>query len=175
VRFKIKKNLCRVPDHGHSAKNTYIAPGIFFLSHSLSHSLTRRRRCPPRRRAAAAAPSPAAPSSAAPSPTAPNATTPSPVAPLGHRAPALGRRAPSTSPRLNRRCPYAAGVLDRRALGHSPRRQSARGRPPTPAPRHLTHDPPSRLRPNLQGDCLLPFCDIVIKKLLCSMCMIYMK
>jgi hypothetical protein len=55
------------------------------------------------------------------------------------------------------------------ALGHrmpsSPRRQCARGRPPTPAPRRLARDPLSHPRPNLQGDCLLPFCDIVIKKI----------
>jgi hypothetical protein len=50
VYFQIKKNLCRVPDHGHSAKNAYL-PTVnpFFLTLSLSLSraaaaaLTRRR------------------------------------------------------------------------------------------------------------------------------------
>jgi hypothetical protein len=46
-----------------------------------------------------------------------------------------------------------AGPLRRRALARS-------AAVPSPA-----RDPPSRPRPNLQGDCLLSFCDIVIKKL----------
>jgi hypothetical protein len=52
--LKLKKNLCRVPDHGHSAKHAYIPTvSAFFLILSLSHSLTRRRRCSRRRTAAA--------------------------------------------------------------------------------------------------------------------------
>jgi hypothetical protein len=65
--FKNKKNLCRVPDHGHSAKRVYIALVIpsFSLTLSLSHTSRRRRRRhaaatpPPRRDTAAPAPVPA--------------------------------------------------------------------------------------------------------------------
>jgi hypothetical protein len=43
--FKIKKRLCRVPDHGHSAKHAYIPNGQRFLPHSLTLlTHTRRRR-----------------------------------------------------------------------------------------------------------------------------------
>jgi hypothetical protein len=48
--FKNKKNLCRVLDHGHSAKRMYIALVILLslsLSHSHSLTLTRCRRARP--------------------------------------------------------------------------------------------------------------------------------
>jgi hypothetical protein len=141
----------------------------------LSHSLLTRRRCPPHRRVAAAAPSPATPLPSTAAVTSPAAAplhlarrrapaltcralagtrTPRhrlrpcpPAAPslarralacrtLAHRAQchhALTRRAPRPSPRLDRRCPHAIGALDRRALAC---------------------DPPSRPRPNLQGELL---------------------
>jgi hypothetical protein len=72
----------------------------------------------------------------------------------------------------------------RRPRLHPPRRPPCKRPPstppaaavastPSPAPRRLALDPPSRPRP--WGDCFLLFCDILIKKLLCSMCMIYVK
>jgi hypothetical protein len=148
--LKFKKNLCRVPDHEHSAKNAYIAPGNSFLPHSLTPRRTRRRRhCPPHRRA--------------------------------RRRRALGRR-----------CPHVAAR--RRALGrlhpprsprlHPPRRSPCTRPPFTPSamaaastsPPRLVLSPTTRRHArDPQGDCFLPFCDIVIKKLLYSTCMIYMK
>jgi hypothetical protein len=52
--FKNKKILCRVPDHGHSAKHVYITL-VILLSLSVSHAAASpppRRRDPARRRAA---------------------------------------------------------------------------------------------------------------------------
>jgi hypothetical protein len=148
--FKIKKNLCRVPNHGHSAKHSYIAL-VSSSSSSLSHSLTRRahalRAAAPSLRAAPAPPCPS-PAPAVPVP-APSCPSPAPVVPL-----ARTRRALAASPPCPRCAPprAPAAPLARPAAV------------PSPASR-LAHDPSSRPRPNLQGDCLLSFCDMLIKKL----------
>jgi hypothetical protein len=125
--FKIKKNLCRVPDRGHSAKSAYIALSNSFLLPSLSLSY----------RAAAA--------------------------PLPHHAPA-----PSVAVAPSRRRPRRPTAVPslpspaRRALARPPPKCTpGKCTRPTSNPRA----PSSRPRPNLQGDCLLSFCDIVIKKL----------
>jgi hypothetical protein len=97
-------------------------------------------------------------------------------------APALGRRH-AHARRQRAAAATTAATSPRRALALA---QPPRPRPPTakvhagkvhaadlkpprpvvsPATRRLTRGPPSRPRPNLHGDCLLPFCDIVIKKL----------
>jgi hypothetical protein len=75
-------------------------------------------------------------------------------------APSLSATSPTAVPSL----PSPA----RRALARSPpkctpgkcTRSTSNPRVPS-----FARDPPSRPRPNLQGDCLLSFCDIVIKKL----------
>jgi hypothetical protein len=145
VYFKIKKNLCRVLDHGHSAKTVYL-PTVspFFLTLSLSLSSRRRpsssARAPldrthpsPSARAAAALDAPPA---RAPRPAALDAphpaalTAPPPLAvPLPLAAP-LAAPAPPAAPRPSRLVFSSA----------------------TPAPRRLALDPPSRPRPILEGD-----------------------
>jgi hypothetical protein len=139
--FKIKKNLCRVPNHGHSAKHSYIAL-VSSSSSSLSHSLTRRAH------ALRAAPAPPCPSPA-PAVPAPSCPSPAPVVPLARTRRALA--APPPCPRCAPPRATAAPLARPAAV-------------PSPASR-LAHDPSSRPRPNLQGDCLLSFCDMLIKKL----------
>jgi hypothetical protein len=131
----LKKILCRVPDHGHSAKTIYL-PTVspFFLTLSLSLTLSPRCRpvavCAPRRLAVPLAvrlrrrrPSPHRRTPPRPSPLdAPPSATPSPPA-----MPSLARR---------------------RALHAAASRRLARD----PAPCRLARDPPSRPRPHLEGD-----------------------
>jgi hypothetical protein len=142
VYFKIKKNICRVPDHGHSAKTVYL-PTVspFFLTLSLPLSLLPPRRpvavraprrpaallaVRSRRRRPRRAPRPAALD--APHPAA--LTAPPPLAvPLPLAAP-LAAPAPPAAPRPSRLVFSSA----------------------TPAPRRLALDPPSRPRPILEGD-----------------------
>jgi hypothetical protein len=69
--LKIKKNLCRVPDHGHSAKRVYIA--LVSSSFSLTLSLTHRAAATVNRRrdpAAATPPRPRPPTARPPTPRA---------------------------------------------------------------------------------------------------------
>jgi hypothetical protein len=112
--FKIKKNLCRVPDHGHSAKHSYIAPGQFFffltlsLSHSAVPSASRRRRALGRHRAPAA---------------------PAAVPSLPATSPSARRALPARDLACRRALPALAGPLRSRALARPPRRPS-RTRPP---------------------------------------------
>ena len=101
--FKNKKNLCRVPHRGHSAKNTNLAKPTASpssLSHSRSLSRSRRRpRSPPTPR-----PRPPSP----PATRAPRPSTPStPSRPPRPRKPAV---APSTPSR-----PFAVVHRPRRA------------------------------------------------------------
>jgi hypothetical protein len=96
--FKIKKKLCRVPDHGHSAKHAYIPTTALSSSLSLSHSLStaavapspsprprRRRRALPRARAAVPSRSRCA-ASAAPAVATVPAAAPAPAVPRARRA-----------------------------------------------------------------------------------------
>jgi hypothetical protein len=89
--LKIKKNLCRLPDHGHSAKRVYIALVTFFLSHSLTLTLRAAATVytsPPRRR------TPAAP--------APYAVRRALAMPPPRPRRACPRRAPAASPATRR-------------------------------------------------------------------------
>jgi hypothetical protein len=147
--FKIKKNLCRVPDRGHSAKSAYIALSNSFLLLSLSYRATaastsschrRRALAPPRpcplgrRRALALARAsrPRRPTTAAPSrrrrPLASPCATPAPSPARRHALPAhdLGRR---------RALPALARPPRCRALARS-------AVVPSPAGRALAHPSP---------------------------------
>jgi hypothetical protein len=136
--FKNKKNLCRVPDHGHSAKRVYIA--LVFPSFSLTLSLSHSRAAATvdrRRDTAARAPAHAARAHARPRPrreavAAAAATAPYVVHPSCPRR-ACPRRAPTASP------PCVPSSFPRRALVVPP--------PPRPATRRLVRDPSIRLRP----------------------------
>jgi hypothetical protein len=169
VYFKIKKKLCRVPDHGHSAKRpTYQRPSAL-LPRTLSHSLTQPQP-PPRphhRRAlaTAAVPSRSRRRSRASHhdrararrahrwPCLSPAVVPAPSVPLAHRARAtvplacralnLTRRAPRLAPRP-RPCPRRA---PRRAPAHRPRRSPAAAHRPRRAPRRFPVVSPSCPRP----------------------------
>jgi hypothetical protein len=157
-----------VPDHRHSAKNAYIAlVTAFFLS--LSHSLTTPHAAHAVAALDAAGALHAAPSAATPLPSPAARLHAVPSAACPHAAGALDHSPPSTST-----APTSTAATS--STLHAGRR--ARDRPPppvSPATRRHARDPPSRPRPDLQGDCLLLFCDIVIKKLLCSTRMIYIK
>jgi hypothetical protein len=159
-----------VSDRGHSAKSAYIASGNPFLSHSLTIPRSRRALalpCPCPRPSPCPRPRPAsAPPAVAPPSTCPRLRplTAPPTAPSTSRAVhSLSRRARPSCPRP--RPLSSLATVPSPAHRQSAHRESARGRPPIPAPDHLARDPLSRPRPNLQGDCLLLFCDIVIKKL----------
>jgi hypothetical protein len=138
-----------VPDHGHSAKHSYIAL-VSSSSSSLSHSLTllpsaprcHRALAAPRRRALAFAASRRA--AAVPSATA-----------APYAVPSLPATSPVVVPSPSRR-------VARHALARLPPKCT-----PGKCTRPISNPraPPSRPRPNLQGDCLLSFFDIVIKKL----------
>jgi hypothetical protein len=163
--FKIKKNLCQVPDHGHSAKHSYIAPGQFFFFHTLSLSHSAVPFAPRRRRALAAsrrrALALAAPLPCPLPPLCPPCPQPRPAAPsLPATSPAVVPSLPSPA-----RCaamPSPARHAAHRALARPPPKCTpGKCTRPTSNPRA----PSSRPRPNLQGDCLHSFCDIVIKKL----------
>jgi hypothetical protein len=162
-----------VPSIWHSAKSAYIALNNSFLLLSLSLSLTAPP--PPRTRPATPLP-PRLP----PRPCASPGAAPSLARRRALPAHNLSRR--RTLPALARQPRYRA--LPRPPAAHSPARppcprppakvharkvHAADLKPPrpviSPATRRLARDPPSRSQPNLQGDCLLSFCDIVIKKL----------
>jgi hypothetical protein len=103
--LKLKKNLCRVPDHEHSAKHSYIAL-VSSSSSSLSHSSCQRPH-----RAAAAPPCPrppprppTCPSSPRPrpQPAAPSLPATSPVVVPSLPSPARCAAVPSPARRLAR-------------------------------------------------------------------------
>jgi hypothetical protein len=113
--FKNKKNLCRVPDHGHSAKRVYIALVFPSFSLTLSQSCCRRRRSPPR-------PRPLAHAARAP--------TPSPRGRSRRSRDRAVRRALAVPP------PCLPSLCPRRALTVPP--------PPRPATHRFVRDPSSR-------------------------------
>jgi hypothetical protein len=149
VYFKIKKNLCRVPDHEHSAKRVYL-PTVspFFLTLSLTHSHR------------AAAPSPSAPfavRSRRCCATAPHRARAPRPSPLAAHAPLAPRHAPRRARAPRHTCPPAVcrTHTPRRALARSPlhpprplcpvsrRRATHRApRPPPPCPRRRAPRPP---------------------------------
>jgi hypothetical protein len=115
--WKLKKNLCRVPDHGHSAKHSYIAL-VSSSSSSLSHSP-----CPRRAHAL----------------TAPPCPRPPPRPRRAHRR-ALPARDLACRPAL----PALAGPLRRRALDRPPPRPRP---VVSPAPRRLARDQTCKVIP----------------------------
>jgi hypothetical protein len=143
-----------VPDHGHSAKTVYL-PTVspFFLTLSLSP----RRRPSPSAHAPLDRPRPSP--SARGAPARPPSTRPT-------RSPSPRRRpSPHSSPPPRPRpspliapapldAPLAAPAPARRRALHAaaPRLPRLVVSPVTPAPRRLARDPPSRPRPNLEGD-----------------------
>jgi hypothetical protein len=134
--FKIKKNLCRVPDHGHSTKHSYIAL-VSSSSSSLSHSSCPRRAHaltapPPHRRALT-------PRRAAVPKTAAAPAAPAVVPFLPATSPSARRALPTRDLARRHALPALVGPLRRRAL-------ACPAAVPSPA-RCLARDPTSRLRP----------------------------
>jgi hypothetical protein len=154
--FKIKKNLCRVSDHGHSAKRVYIA--LVSSSFSLTLSLTHRAAAAAvnRRRDPAAAPRPCHAAATPPRPTPPTARAPTPT-PRGPCRRSSDRAVPSSCPHrapavsppcFPSSCPHRAPVASPPCVPSScPRCALAVPPPPRPATRRLVRDPSIRLRP----------------------------
>jgi periplasmic protein TonB len=179
--FKIKKKLCRVPDHGHSAQHAYIPTvSAFFLTLSLSISCVVAAPLPT---AAATSPTAVVPSrphrraprplcppcpSPAPAVPAPTLPCPQPRPPCPSPAPAAAPVVPLTRASHARRAHARAAVPLVVPLARAPRHAPAaplvvpppgppprpRRSPAVPSPaRRLARDPSSSPRPNLQGDC----------------------
>jgi hypothetical protein len=177
VYFKIKKNLCRVPDHGHSAKRVYLPiVSPFFLTLSLTHShraaapspsaplavQSRRCRAPPSMRPAAArAPRRARAPRLAHAPRPSTRPSPRPCPPPHLPARRLPHSSPPPRPRPLAVAPSTPTVPRVAPPCHSSCPSPAPAGPHAPAPRpapppnvarhHLRRRPPPRAPPPPPG------------------------
>jgi hypothetical protein len=188
--FKIKKRLCRVPDHGHSAKHAYIPNGQRFLPHSLTLlTHTRRRRALAHRAPAhcrrararediahtrAAPPRPPYPRPPCPSPTAPVPSPPCPSpAPAALAVPLnlarRARRAPCRAPRPPPPCPRRRAPRPRLR----PRPSPCPRPPPPPVPCRALARPAPRPRPVISPATRRLARDQTFKVIACFMFYVY--
>jgi hypothetical protein len=149
--FKILKKSLTSARSRHSAKNMYIAPGKFFLSHSLTLTLPPLASAPRRRARRPSAPTPSANAALCSTPPLPSATTSPRPRPSRRRA--LGPTSPHPTPlaaaaphpslgrRLARARALARDLAHRRAL---PARDLALGPPRCRALPALARPPRTR-------------------------------